>query len=99
MSFLKRKPPVMLGLDISSTTVKLLELSESNGHYKVESMAIEPLPDDAVSEKNIQDPEAVGECIQKAVKKAAPKPKCGRRCCRLSRYHQNNHHASRSQRQ
>ncbi|MCW8831144.1 MAG: pilus assembly protein PilM, partial [Gammaproteobacteria bacterium] len=65
----------MLGLDISSTTVKLLELSESNGHYKVESMAIEPLPDDAVSEKNIQDPEAVGECIQKAVKKSGTKAK------------------------
>jgi len=75
LSFLKRKPPVMLGLDISSTTVKLLELSESNGHYKVESMAIEPLPDDAVSEKNIQDPEAVGECIQKAVKKSGTKAK------------------------
>jgi type IV pilus assembly protein PilM len=65
----------MLGLDISSTTVKLLELSMSNGHYKVESMAIEPLPDDAVSEKNIQDPEAVGECIQKAVKKSGTKVK------------------------
>lgn len=75
MSLLKRKPPVLLGLDISSTTVKLLELSCSNGHYKVESMAIEPLPDDAVSEKNIQDPEAVGESIQKAVKKSGSKIK------------------------
>lgn len=75
MSLLKRKQPVLLGLDISSTTVKLLELSCSNGHYKVESMAIEPLPDDAVSEKNIQDPEAVGECIQKAVKKSGTKLK------------------------
>jgi type IV pilus assembly protein PilM len=75
VSLLKRKQPVMLGLDISSTTVKLLELSMSNGHYKVESMAIEPLPDDAVSEKNIQDPEAVGECIQKAVKKSGTKVK------------------------
>ncbi|MDH5610955.1 MAG: pilus assembly protein PilM [Gammaproteobacteria bacterium] len=65
----------MLGLDISSTTVKLLELSMTDGHYKVESMAIEPLPDDAVSEKNIQDPEAVGECIQKAVKKSGTKVK------------------------
>ena len=75
MSLLKRKQPVMLGLDISSTTVKLLELSMTDGHYKVESMAIEPLPDDAVSEKNIQDPEAVGECIQKAVKKSGTKVK------------------------
>jgi len=75
VSLLKRKQPVMLGLDISSTTVKLLELSMTDGHYKVESMAIEPLPDDAVSEKNIQDPEAVGECIQKAVKKSGTKVK------------------------
>ncbi|MDA3869458.1 MAG: pilus assembly protein PilM, partial [Gammaproteobacteria bacterium] len=67
MSLLKRKQPVLLGLDISSTTVKLLELSCTNGQYKVESMAIEPLPDDAVSDKDIQDTEAVGECIQKAL--------------------------------
>ncbi|MCK4704412.1 MAG: pilus assembly protein PilM, partial [Gammaproteobacteria bacterium] len=65
----------MLGLDISSTTVKLLELSMNGRRYKVESMAIEPLPDDAVSEKNIQDPEAVGECIQKALKKSGSKVK------------------------
>lgn len=75
MGLLKQKKPAMLGLDISSTTVKLLELSMSNGHYKVESMAIEPLPDDAVSEKNIQDPEAVGESIQKALKKSGSKLK------------------------
>ena len=65
MSLLKQKKPVMLGLDISSTTVKLLELSRTGRRYKVESMAIEALPDDAVSEKNIQDIEAVGECIEK----------------------------------
>ena len=75
MSLLKRKTPAILGLDISSTTVKLLELSKTDGHYKVESMAIEPLPDDAVSEKNIQDPEAVGECIKKALKKSGTKIK------------------------
>ena len=75
MSLLKSKKPVMLGLDISSTTVKLLELSKNGKRYKVESMAIEPLPDDAVSEKNIQDIDAVGECIQKALKKSGSKIK------------------------
>ena len=75
MSLLKQKKPVMLGLDISSTSVKLLELSMNDGHYKVESLAIEPLPDDAVSEKNIQDPEAVGESILKALKKSGTKVK------------------------
>lgn len=76
MFLLNRKKPVILGLDISSTTVKLLELGkDGDGKYKVQSMAIEPLPDNAVSEKNIQDVEAVGETIQKAVKRSGTKVK------------------------
>ena len=42
----------MLGLDISSTSVKLLELSRSGGNYKFESYGVEPLPENAVIEKN-----------------------------------------------
>jgi type IV pilus assembly protein PilM len=73
---LNRKKPVILGLDISSTSVKLLELGkDGENSYKVESMAIEPLPDNAVAEKNIQDAEAVGETIQKAVKRSGTKVK------------------------
>ena len=75
MSLLNKKKPAILGLDISSTSVKLLELSKNGNKYKVESLAIEPLPDNAVAEKNIQDAEAVGETIQKAVKKSGTKLK------------------------
>lgn len=75
MSLLNQKKPAVLGLDISSTSVKLLELSRSGSKYKVESLAIEPLPDNAVAEKNIQDAEAVGETISKAVKKSGTKLK------------------------
>lgn len=76
MFLLNRKKPVILGLDISSTSVKLLELvKDGDDNYKVESMAIEPLPDNAVAEKNIQDTEAVGETIQKAVKRSGTKVK------------------------
>ena len=42
----------MLGVDISSTSVKLLELSRSGGRYRVESYAVEPLPPNSVVEKN-----------------------------------------------
>ena len=46
MSLLTRKKPVMLGLDISSTAVKLLELSQHSSRggvrYRVESYAVEP---------------------------------------------------------
>ena len=75
MSLLNKKKPAILGLDISSTSVKLLELSKNGNKYKVESLAIEPLPDNAVAEKNIQDAEAVGDTIQKAVKKSGTKLK------------------------
>lgn len=75
MSLLNKKKPAVLGLDISSTSVKLLELSKDGAKYKVESLAIEPLPDNAVAEKNIQDAEAVGETILKAVKKSGTKLK------------------------
>ncbi len=64
-SFLNKGPNIMLGLDISSTSVKLLELSRSGGNYKVESYGVEPLPENAVVEKNISDVEGVGEAIQR----------------------------------
>jgi len=66
-----RKKPLLLGMDISSTAVKLLELSEHNGRFRVESYAVEPLPANAVVEKNIADVEAVGETIRRAVKRTS----------------------------
>ena len=75
MALLKRKKPNILGLDISSTSVKLLELSQDGDKYRVQSLAVEPLPDNAVVEKNIQDVEAVGETILKAVKRSGTKVK------------------------
>ena len=53
--FGKTNPP-LVGLDISSTAVKLLQLTESWGRYRVEHYAVEPLPPNAVVEKNIVDP-------------------------------------------
>ena len=75
MSLLSRKKPVILGLDISSTSVKLLELAKDGDNYRVQSLAVEPLPDNAVVEKNFQDVEAIGETIQKAVKRSGTKAK------------------------
>jgi len=72
---LNRKKPVILGLDISSTSVKLLELAQDGESYRVQSLAVEPLPDNAMNEKNIQDVEAVGETIKKAVKRSGTKVK------------------------
>ncbi|MCL2829654.1 MAG: pilus assembly protein PilM [Betaproteobacteria bacterium] len=60
----------MLGLDISSTSVKLVELS-ANGKdgYRVERYIIDVLPQDAVSEGNIVDLDAVAEVVKRAWKR------------------------------
>lgn len=47
----KQKQPVVLGLDISSTAIKLLELGRSGDRFRVESYAVEPLPANSVIEK------------------------------------------------
>lgn len=60
-----KKTNALLGLDISSTSVKLLELSRSGDRYRVEAYGVEPLPPNAVVEKNISDPEGVGEAIKR----------------------------------
>ncbi|HHI75940.1 MAG TPA: pilus assembly protein PilM [Gammaproteobacteria bacterium] len=77
MGLFSRKKPQMLGLDISSTAVKLLELSRHSGRggvrYRVESYAVEPLPPNAMVEKNIADVEAVAETVRKTVKRAGTK--------------------------
>ena len=67
--FTRKKPPVV-GLDISSSAVKLLELSRNGNRYRVESYAVEPLPPNSVVEKNITDVEAVGEAVRRAMKRS-----------------------------
>jgi type IV pilus assembly protein PilM len=65
----------LIGLDISSTSVKLLELGQSGNRYRVESYAVVPLPQNAVEEKNIADVEAVGAAIKRAVSRAGTRTK------------------------
>jgi type IV pilus assembly protein PilM len=65
---LYRKPSKgLIGVDISSTSVKVLELSVKNNRYSVESYALVPLPEGSVVEKNILNPEAVGDALERAV--------------------------------
>ena len=53
----------MLGIDISSTTVKLLELSRNGDTYRVESYSVAPLPPEAVVEKNVNQVDVVGDLV------------------------------------
>lgn len=71
----KRKVTPVLGLDISSTTVKLLELSYTGGKYRVESYAVSSLPLDAVIEKNVNDVDGVANAIRSVVAQSRTKLK------------------------
>ena len=66
MALFGEKRKKMLGLDIGSAAVKVLELSRNNAGYRVESHAVEPLPPNAVVERNISAIEEVGEAIRRA---------------------------------
>ena len=70
LGLFNRKGNTLLGIDISSTSVKLLELSRSGNRFKVEAYAVEPLPTNAVVEKNIVELEGVGLALSRAVAKA-----------------------------
>ncbi len=60
----KNRQGSRVGIDISSTTVKLLELSESNGGYRVEAYSVASLPQGAVFEKNINNVGEVATAVQ-----------------------------------
>lgn len=75
MGLLQNSKTPLVGIDISSTAVKLLQLSQTGGRYRVEHYAVEPLPANAVSEKNIVEVEAVGEAIRRAMTRSGCKVK------------------------
>jgi len=74
----RQKPP-LLGIDIGSTAVKMIELSHAksgSAHtYRVETWATEPLPPNALADRKIADPEAVSQTIRKAVTRSGSRAK------------------------
>ena len=73
--FLTPKKPPLIGLDISSTSIKLLELSRTGSSYRIEGIAVEPLPANSLVDKNIAEVEAVGESVKRALAKSKVKSK------------------------
>ncbi len=71
--FARRKTKTLLGLDITTSSVKLIELVENGRGFRVESYAAEPTPPNAINEKAIVDAEAVGEAVRRAVKRSGTK--------------------------
>lgn len=67
--FLQAKSAALIGVDISSSAVKMVEIAEAGKNlYRVERYAIEALPKDAVVDGNISNIEAVSEALRRALK-------------------------------
>src|SRR5882724_1262172 len=66
----KPKAPPLFGLDISSSSVKMLEIVEAGrGAYRVERYAIEPLIRDTVVDGNISNLEQAADAVKRAHKR------------------------------
>ena len=66
----KSKAPPLIGCDISSSSVKMVEVAEAGKNmYRVERYAIEPLPRDAVVDGNINNLDAVSDCLKRGWKR------------------------------
>ncbi|WP_245979075.1 pilus assembly protein PilM [Solilutibacter pythonis] len=75
MRFVRNTQTALVGVDISSTAVKLLQLARVGERYRVEHYAVEPLPPNAVVEKNVVELEQVAEAIRRAFARSGSKVK------------------------
>ena len=70
------KAPPLFGLDISSSSVKMLEIVDAGkGGFRVERYAIEPLVRDAVVDGNINNLEALIDAVKRGYKRLGTRTK------------------------
>jgi type IV pilus assembly protein PilM len=66
----KTKAPTLIGVDVASTSIKLVELSEAGkGAYRLERYTIEPLGRDTVQDGNIANLDQVSDALKRAWKR------------------------------
>ena len=74
-----RKQPALLGIDIGSSAVKLVELAPGSTseptRCRVEALALEPLPPHTLIEKKIADVAKAAQVIAAAVRRSRSKTK------------------------
>jgi type IV pilus assembly protein PilM len=61
----------LAGLDITTSSIRLIELVPHGRGYRVECYAAEPSPPNSITEKSIVDPDAVGEAVRRAIKRSS----------------------------
>ena len=66
----KTKAPTLIGVDVASTSIKLVELSEAGkGSYRLDRYTIEPLAKDTVQDGNIANLDQVSDALKRAWKR------------------------------
>lgn len=65
--FLSGNKEPLLGVDIGSTSLKLVELARSGRSYQVVSAVVHPLPPNSIIEGKIADVPALAQALRKAV--------------------------------
>ncbi|MEF9947666.1 MAG: type IV pilus assembly protein PilM, partial [Comamonas sp.] len=75
-SLFSRQPAPLLGIDVSSSSVKLVELTKSkSGEWQLERCAIEPLEKGWITDGNIEKFDEVAEAVRRLVKKSGTRTK------------------------
>lgn len=76
LSLLRGEPSPLLGVDVSASSVKVVELSRSrSGQLVLECCALEPLERGWITDGNIEKFDEVADAVRRAVRKAGSKIK------------------------
>ncbi len=70
MSLFSRRKAALLGIDISTAAVKLLELSKEGARYRVESYGVVPIEQDAVIDKDVTNVDAIADAVKRVVRQS-----------------------------
>ncbi len=75
MKLFSRKKDAVVGVDISATAIKLIELEKKKSGYRLKAFANIPLPRDAIVENTVIDSIAVSQALLDAVEESGTKVK------------------------
>lgn len=64
----------ILGIDLGSDTIKVVELAKGGGGYRLLNYGITPTPPDSIVDGDVRDPELVGEALAALLKLKKIKP-------------------------
>lgn len=75
MKLFGKKTDPVIGLDIGSTSVRLLQLSSHGSGYRIDHFGVEPVGEGVVVDKVVQDVEAISNAVSRAVKASGTRAK------------------------